>query len=93
MLGNLPFLDPELHAHFAELAWTHGPIMKLWLGNKVAIVVSSPSLAKEVLKDHDATFANREVPIVGRVATYGGFDIVSSSYGPQWRLLRKVCVH
>lgn len=45
-----------------------------------------------MLKDHDITFANRDVPVAGRLATYGGIDIVWTPYGPEWRMLRKVCV-
>ncbi|KAI3971342.1 hypothetical protein MKX01_008186 [Papaver californicum] len=69
-----------------------GPICKPQLANKLGIVISSPSLAKEVLKDHDVTFANRDVPVAGRAVTYGGQDIVWTPYGPEWRMLRKVCV-
>ncbi|CAK9311062.1 unnamed protein product [Citrullus colocynthis] len=28
---------------------------------------------------------------IGRVAAYGGFDITWTPYGPEWRMLRKVC--
>lgn len=66
--------------------------MKLQLGHKLGIIVSSPNLAREVLKDHDITFANRDVPDVARIAAYGGSDIAWSPYGPEWRMLRKVCV-
>ncbi|RVW50685.1 Angelicin synthase [Vitis vinifera] len=76
LLGYLPFLDPELHSHFADLARAHGPILKLRLGSKVGIVVTSPSLAREVLKDHDTIFANRDVPDLTNALQYGGFDIV-----------------
>ena len=92
LFGNLLSLDPELHSYFAGLAQIHGPIFKLRLGYKLGIVVTSPSLTREVLKDHDVTFANRDVPEAGRVATYGGSDIVWTPYGPEWRMLRKVCV-
>ncbi|KAM7494132.1 hypothetical protein LguiB_028741 [Lonicera macranthoides] len=90
LLGNLLSLDPELHTYFASLARIHGPILRLWLGKKVGIVVTSPALAKEVLKDHDVTFANRDVTEAGREATYGGLDIAWSPNGPRWRMLRKV---
>ncbi|KAJ1419158.1 Cytochrome P450 [Sesbania bispinosa] len=90
--GNLLSLDPDLHTYFAGLARTHGPIFKLQLGSKLGIVLSSPSMARQVLKDHDTVFANRDVPAAGRVATYGGSDIVWTPYGPEWRMLRKVCV-
>lgn len=92
LLGSIPFLDPDLHTYFADMARTYGPIFKLRLGLKVGIVITSPDLAREVLKDHDITFANRDVPATGRAATYGGSDIVWTPYGAEWRMLRKVCV-
>ncbi|KAK9103256.1 hypothetical protein Sjap_020510 [Stephania japonica] len=94
IVGNLPFLDPDLHTYFARLAKTYGPIFKLQLGTKLGVVVTSPSLAKQVLKDHDTTFANRDIPAVATtmVIEYGGSDIVWTPYGPEWRMLRKVCV-
>lgn len=90
--GNLLSLDPELHTYFAGLAQTHGPIFKLRLGSKLGIVLTSPTTAREVLKEYDTVFANRDVPAAGRAATYGGSDIVWTPYGPEWRMLRKVCV-
>ncbi|VFQ88732.1 unnamed protein product [Cuscuta campestris] len=92
LVGNLLSLRPDLHAHFADLSQVHGPIFTVWLGRKVGIVVTSPALARAVLKDHDAAFANRDVPAAGREATYGGRDIVWTPHGAEWRMLRKICV-
>ncbi|XP_059657461.1 flavonoid 3'-monooxygenase CYP75B137-like [Cornus florida] len=93
LVGSLPFLDPELHTYFASLARTYGPIFTLWLGNKVSIVITSPAMAREVLRDHDATFANRPVvSIATKESPLGGVDIVWTPYGPEWRMLRRVCV-
>lgn len=90
LLGNLPFMKPELHTYFTELGQKYGPIVKLQLGSKICIVVNSASVAREVLKDHDLTFANRDVPFVGKASSYGGCDILWSPYGPEWRMLRKI---
>ncbi|CAJ1943520.1 unnamed protein product [Sphenostylis stenocarpa] len=90
--GNLLSLDPQLHTYFASLAQIYGPNFKLRLGSKLAIVITSPAVAREVLKDHDTVFANHDVPAAGRVASYGGSDIVWTPYGAEWRMLRKVCV-
>ncbi|KAF3448401.1 hypothetical protein FNV43_RR09114 [Rhamnella rubrinervis] len=92
LVGNLLGLDPELHTYFASLSQAYGPILKLQLGSKVGIVVSSPSLAREMLKDHDVTFANHEVSTAGRIMTYGGCDVLWTPYGAEWRMLRKVIV-
>ncbi|XP_074561719.1 flavonoid 3'-monooxygenase CYP75B137-like [Curcuma longa] len=93
LLGSLPFLHADLHAYFARLARAHGPIFSLRLGSKLAVVVSSPAIAREVLRDHDAVFANRDVPAAGRIIAYGGdAEIVWNPNGPTWRMLRRVCV-
>lgn len=92
LVGNLPFLDPELHSYFATLAQTYGPILTLKLGGKISIVISSPAIAREVLKEQDVTFANRDIPAVVTAMDYGGHDIVFTPYGAEWRMLRKVCV-
>ncbi|CAN8246386.1 unnamed protein product [Cochlearia groenlandica] len=92
IVGNLPFLDPDLHTYFRNLSRTHGSIFKLNLGSKLTVVINSPSLAREIFTDHDINFANHDVPITARAITYGGLDIVWLPYGAEWRMLRKVCV-
>ncbi|CAL9232899.1 unnamed protein product [Arabidopsis halleri] len=92
IVGNLPFLDPDLHTYFTKLAKSHGPIFKLNLGSKLTVVVNSPSLAREIFKDQDINFSNHDVPLTARAVTYGGLDLVWLPYGAEWRMLRKVCV-
>ncbi|XP_019160398.1 PREDICTED: flavonoid 3'-monooxygenase-like [Ipomoea nil] len=92
VVGYLPFLRPNLHHHFTDLARKYGPIFKLQLGRRLVVVVNSPSLAKEVVRDHDAIFANRDPPIAGIIGTYGGRDIAFAPSGTYWREIRKVFV-
>ncbi|OEL25788.1 Geraniol 8-hydroxylase [Dichanthelium oligosanthes] len=93
LVGSLPSLDPQLHVYFARLASRYGPIFSIRLGSKLGIVVSSPSLAREVLRDQDLAFSSRDVPDAARSISYGGGqNIVWNPVGPTWRLLRRVCV-
>ncbi|MCD7454036.1 hypothetical protein HAX54_023303 [Datura stramonium] len=92
IVGFLPFLRPNLHHQLTELSQQYGPIYKFWLGSKLCVVLNSPSLAKEVVRDQDSVFANRDPPIAGLVATYGGLDIGFSPYGSYWRDIRKLDV-
>ncbi|KAJ4974624.1 hypothetical protein NE237_007798 [Protea cynaroides] len=68
----------------------------LWLATYLSSnpisIVSSSSLAKEMLKDHDAIFANHNPPIAALVIAYGGNDILWNPLGPDWRMMRKVLV-
>ncbi|KAJ0250252.1 hypothetical protein HA466_0144230 [Hirschfeldia incana] len=92
IVGNLPFLKPDLHTYFRDLAQEYGPIFKLNLGSKLTVVVNTPSLAREILKEQDINFSNRDVPLTARAITYGGLDLVWLPYSAEWRMLRKVCV-
>ncbi|KAI7995333.1 Cytochrome P450 76C1 [Camellia lanceoleosa] len=92
VLGYLPFLGTNLHHSFSHLAHHYGPVFKLWLGNKLYVVITSPSLAKQVVRDQDIVFSNRDPPISALAATYGAQDIGWSSYGAHWRNMRKIFV-
>ncbi|RVW38416.1 Premnaspirodiene oxygenase [Vitis vinifera] len=56
------------------------------------LVVSSPEIAKEVMKTHDINFAQRPHLLATRIVTYDSTDIAFSPYGDYWRQLRKICV-
>ncbi|CAL5432762.1 unnamed protein product [Camellia sinensis] len=92
VLGYLPFLGTNLHHSFSHLVHHYGPVFKLWLGNKLYVVITSPSLAKQVVRDQDIVFSNRDPPISALAATYGAQDIAWSSYGSHWRNMRKIFV-
>ncbi|KAK9929487.1 hypothetical protein M0R45_026583 [Rubus argutus] len=92
LLGYLPFLGANLHLEFRDMARVYGPIFKLQLGTKLCIVVSSPELVKQVVRDQDTTFSNRDPTISALIASYGATDIAFGSYSSDWRKLRKMFV-
>ncbi|GLT61485.1 hypothetical protein SLA2020_341880 [Shorea laevis] len=92
LVGYLPFLGQNLHHLFMKLAGVYGPIYKLSLGNRLCVIINSPSLAKEVVREHDTTFANRNPNRAALAFSYGGNDIAFSPYGPKWQFLRKIFV-
>lgn len=56
------------------------------------VFISSPSLAEQVLKTYDTTFANRPYTEVAELLSDGFKDLAFSEYGPYWRGARKLCV-
>nr|GEU82180.1 cytochrome P450 76C1-like [Tanacetum cinerariifolium] len=93
IVGYLPFLGPDLHKQFTNMAHTYGPIYKFYLGSKLHVVINTPELAKEVVRDNDETFANHDLTVASSVITYGGQDIVFSKHNSNWRNLRKIFVY
>ncbi|KAK1370653.1 hypothetical protein POM88_036745 [Heracleum sosnowskyi] len=59
IIGNLHQLGNLPHLSLYKLSKKYGPVMHLELGQVPALVVSSPKMAKEVLKVHDTKCCSR----------------------------------
>lgn len=92
IIGNLHQLGSLPHRSFRALADKYGPLMLLHLGHSPTLVVSSPELAREVLKTHDIIFANRPITTAANFFLYGCKDIGFAPYGEYWRQIRKIGV-
>ncbi|XP_028754937.1 cytochrome P450 71D8-like [Neltuma alba] len=96
LLGNLHQLvaaeSPLPHYALRELSLKYGPLMHLQLGETSTVVVSSPDLAKQIMKTHDLSFAQRPQTSTAKIFTYGGSDIAFAPYGDYWRQMRKICI-
>ncbi|KAM3308754.1 hypothetical protein P3S67_010498 [Capsicum chacoense] len=93
IIGSLHHLTGTLpHRTFRSLAQKYGPLMYLQLGEVPTVVISSPSMAKEVLKTHDLTFATRPEFISTKIIFYNYKDIGFCPYGDYWRQMRKICI-
>lgn len=93
IIGNLHKLDNSiLCMQLWHLSKKYGPIFSLQLGLRKTIVISSPKLAKEVLKNHDLEFSGRPKLLPQQKLSYNGSEIVFSPYNEYWREMRKICV-
>ncbi|KAJ4827264.1 hypothetical protein Tsubulata_028109 [Turnera subulata] len=91
IIGNLLALGDKPHKSLAKLAMIHGPLMSLEIGQVTTVVISSASVAKEILQKHDSIFSNRTIPNAARALDHHEFSMVWLSVTPAWRNLRKVC--
>ncbi|KAE8733533.1 Cytochrome P450 71D9 [Hibiscus syriacus] len=93
LIGNLHQVAGSAlpHRTLRDMAIKHGPLMHLQLGQVSTVVVSSPEMAKEILKTHDVVFAYRPFLVVAMITTYECTNIAFSPLGNYWRQLRKIC--
>ncbi|KAK9167937.1 hypothetical protein Syun_000077 [Stephania yunnanensis] len=62
------------------------------LGNVHVIAVTSPEIAREFLKTHDAVFASRPTTMANHYASRGFLQVFATPMGPQWKKMRRVLV-
>ncbi|CDP20560.1 unnamed protein product [Coffea canephora] len=91
IIGNLHQLGKKPHQSFAKLSRTYGPLMSLKLGSKTTILVSSPTVAREVLQQYDQTFSSRAIPTAAQALDHHKFSLVWLPPSGQWRNIRKMC--
>ncbi|GAB4837177.1 hypothetical protein Ancab_002088 [Ancistrocladus abbreviatus] len=89
-IGNLHQLGKDPIASIAHFADKLGPIYSLQLGEIRLVVVSSPALAREVLKTQDLTFCSRQQLLAFTEFSYNGTSVSFSPYGSYWRYTKKI---
>ncbi|XP_058742866.1 cytochrome P450 71D10-like [Vicia villosa] len=93
-IGNIHQIISSSMPHHClkSLAEKYGPLMYLKLGQVPYIIVTSPEIAKEVMKTQDLNFCDRPNLLLPTILTYNATDIAFAPYGDYWRQLRKVCI-
>ena len=92
IIGNLHQLGfLHLHHRFLwKLSQKYGPAMLLQLGRVQTVVISSPEMAKELLKIHDIECCTRPLSQAQKKLTYNYLTIGFSPYNDSWREMRKL---
>ncbi|XP_044485456.1 cytochrome P450 98A2-like [Mangifera indica] len=91
LIGNIFQLKPDRLMSYTEWSKIYGPIISVWLGSTLNVVVSNSELAMEVLKDNDHQLANRHRTMAADFLTKNGRDLIWADYGPHYVKVRKVC--
>nr|QPI70542.1 cytochrome P450 CYP98 [Anthoceros agrestis] len=90
-VGNLLDVTAVRFKCFEQWAKVYGPVMSVWMGATLNVVVSSAEGAKEVLKDKDQSLAARARSRAAAKFSRDGQDLIWADYGPHYVKVRKVC--
>ncbi|KAM5574220.1 geraniol 8-hydroxylase [Rosa sericea] len=91
LIGNLFEIGDKPHLSLTKLSQHYGPIMSLQLGQLTTIVVSSTTLAKEILRTHDQVFCNRTLPEAVHACKHSEYSMAWLPVSARWRNLRTIC--
>ncbi|KAL3356685.1 hypothetical protein AABB24_017378 [Solanum stoloniferum] len=90
IIGNFHLLGTKPHRSLVNLAQIYGPIMSLKIGQKTLVVISSSTMAKQVLQKQDLPFSTRFITNALQAHNHCKFSVACLPVCPQWRTLRKI---
>ncbi|KAG0557964.1 hypothetical protein KC19_11G169200 [Ceratodon purpureus] len=91
VVGNLMHIAPLRFKCFMEWAQTYGPVMSVWMGPTLNVVISSADAAREMLKEKDQALSSRPLSRAAARFSRNGQDLIWADYGPHYVKVRKVC--
>ncbi|KAK9124730.1 hypothetical protein Sjap_014332 [Stephania japonica] len=96
IVGSIPEMIRQRKSRslwvLSQVEKTKQGIACIRLGNIHVIAVTSPEIAREFLKTHDAVFASRPMTMANDYAGRGFLSVFTSPMGPQWKKMRRVVV-
>jgi hypothetical protein len=92
IIGHLHLISELPHQSFHKLSTQYGPIMQLYLGSKLSVVLSCPEIIKEFLKTKETYFSNRFRGAAVHYLSYGSKGFLFAPYGNYWKFMKKKCM-
>ncbi|KAG6512550.1 cytochrome P450 71A1-like [Zingiber officinale] len=92
IIGNLHQIGDLPHRSLHQLSLAYGPLLRLQLGRVTTLVVSSPDIARDVLKTNDLSLCSRPDIATWRRYSYGSLEVALSPYSPRWVRARRLLV-
>ncbi|KAM3748524.1 hypothetical protein ACB098_05G115800 [Castanea mollissima] len=90
IIGNLHQVGKLNHRSLWKLPKKYGPAMLLQLGQMQTLVISSPQMAKEVLKTNDAECCTRPISYVQQKLTYNFLTLAFCPNNDSWKNMHKI---
>ncbi|KAJ0704660.1 putative cytochrome P450 [Helianthus annuus] len=93
IIGNMhQLLGKPRHEALWQLSKEYGPLMQIQIGFKQFLIISSPAMAKRILKTQDHIFCSRSMSHAVERLTYNYLDVAFAPQNDHWREMRKLMV-
>ncbi|NWS14870.1 CP21A hydroxylase, partial [Pachyramphus minor] len=86
--GVLHLLHPQGALHLSRLARRRGPLLRMRLGERDVLVLSSVGIIREALVRHCGDWLGRPPSYLGSLVSQGGQDLALGGPCPGWRQQR-----
>nr|AZU97075.1 cytochrome P450 [Arnebia euchroma] len=91
VFGHMFNLGSDPHITTAKLKEKYGPVIWLRIGSMNTMMILNAKAAAEFFKNHDISFADRNIVETMRSHNYNESSLVLAPYGSFWRMLRRLC--
>ncbi|KAL6125153.1 hypothetical protein ACLB2K_073213 [Fragaria x ananassa] len=92
IIGHLHLLTSSLSQSLHKLSTKYGPLLLVRFGASRMLVVSSASMAAEIFKTNDLSFASRPSFAFADDLPYKNLGFFATPYGDYWRFMKKLCM-
>ncbi|GKB21788.1 cytochrome P450 93A3-like protein [Tanacetum coccineum] len=90
VIGHLHLLSKIPHQDLCNLSRRYGPVFRFLLGSKPCLALSSPEMAKEILRSYEPSFLDRPRNSATVYITYGSKDFVFAPFDSYWKFMKKL---
>lgn len=95
IVGNFPHLKPTPHQALEVLHSKYGPLLSLWMGSRLTVVIGSPEVVKQTHKEQGDLFQHRVLTEFAKISLHAddeGGKNVALAGGKYWQKSRRIFV-
>mmetsp|Transcript_5821 Transcript_5821/g.11686 ORF Transcript_5821/g.11686 Transcript_5821/m.11686 type:complete len:557 (+) Transcript_5821:56-1726(+) len=95
LIGNFHRLKPLPHRGLQKLHQEYGPLISLWMGSKLTVVIGSPEVVKQTHKEQSDCFKHRVLTDFAKLSLHAdeeGGKNVALAGGKYWLKARRIFV-
>ncbi|CAJ2509330.1 Uu.00g143560.m01.CDS01 [Anthostomella pinea] len=90
IIGSFAFLTHFPERTLDRWAKKYGDLYSVWLGNQLFLIISSPSVARDIMVTNGAVTSSRKEMFIKSQTVFAGRGITATPYDDRWRKHRRI---